>query len=285
LTSEPGAAGGTRGGAPLEFRRLEAKYFVDRRLRTALGRDLRALMRPDAHAGGDGSYLVRSLYLDTSEYRAYHEKLQGLAIRHKLRARVYGDPARATSVRLEVKSRVLSHIHKIAVDVPREEYAGVESALFRRCAPPAAWLEANPAAREFFRIQRQWNMEPKILIEYRREALERRELGRTRVNFDLDLRATRDLALLGELRAARPVLGCGRSIFEIKVEGRIPFWLHMLIGKYSLQNEAISKYCHAVRSECLLSSSSRADEIAAAAEAETAWSEAREGAGLRLAET
>jgi hypothetical protein len=55
--------------------------------------------------------------------------------------------------------------------------------------------------------------------------------------------------------------------------------------QYDLQNEAISKYCHAVRSEARLSTSSRADELAAVAEAEASWSEAREGAGLRLAET
>lgn len=269
----------------LEFRRLETKYLVDRTQRTALGRDLRALMRPDAHAGDDGSYLVRSLYLDTPDFRAYHEKLQGVAVRHKLRARVYGDPARAPAVRLEVKSRYQSTIHKLAVDVPRAEWKEIEGVLFRRAAPPAAWLAANPAAREFFRIQRQWAMEPKVLIEYRREALERRELGRTRVNFDFDLRATRDLSLLGELRSARSLLGCGRAIFEIKVDGSLPFWLHLLISKFDLQNEAISKYCHAVRSEARLSTSSRADELAAVAEAEAAWSEAREGAGLRLAET
>ena len=285
MTSEPRPGGGARGASPLEFRRLEAKYLVDRTRRTALGRDLRALMRRDVHAGGDGSYLVRSLYFDTPDFMAYHEKLQGLAIRHKLRARVYGDPARAPAVRLEVKSRVLSHIHKLAVDVPRTEWKEVEEALLRRTAPPRHWLSANPATREFFRIQRQWAMEPKILIEYRREALERRELGRTRVNFDFDLRASRDLSLLGELRSARPVLGCGRSIFEIKVDGHLPFWLHMLIAKYDLQNEAISKYCHGVRSEARLSSFSRADELAAAAEAEAVWDEARAGVGLRPAES
>jgi hypothetical protein len=129
-------------------------------------------------------------------------------------------------------------------------------------------------------------MEPKVLIEYRREALERREAGRTRVNFDFDLRATRDLRLLDPLRGARSILGCGRAIFEIKVDGgRLPFWLHLLIAKFDLQNEAISKYCHAVRSEARLTTSSRADEFAAAAEAEAVWTEAREGAGLRLAET
>lgn len=284
MTSERLDGGGRGRAGALEFRRLEVKYLVDRSTRTALGRDLRALMRRDVHADTDGSYLVRSVYLDTPDFMAYHEKLQGLPVRHKLRARVYGDPSRAPAVRLEVKSRYLSHIHKLAVDVPREEYKEIEEAISRRTAPPRHWLSANAAAREFFRIQRQYAMEPKILIQYRREALEKRELGRTRVNFDFDLCATRNLDLLGELRGARPFVGSGRAIFEIKVDGRVPFWLHMLIAKYDLQNEAISKYCHAVRSEALLSSSSRADEVAAAAEAEAVWDEAREPAPLRLAE-
>ncbi|NIR49003.1 VTC domain-containing protein, partial [candidate division KSB1 bacterium] len=72
------------------FRRMEIKYMVDRTTRTALTRDLRAFMRPDVHTSQDGAYLVRSLYYDTKAYKAYHDKMAGAAIRHKLRVRAYG---------------------------------------------------------------------------------------------------------------------------------------------------------------------------------------------------
>lgn len=232
------------------FNRIEIKYLVDRTTRTALTRDLAAFMRPDLHAGADGSYQVRSLYFDTHDYSAYYEKMAGEATRHKLRIRAYGeDPARAALVRLEVKSRYLSYVRKITVDVSREDYAAIECSLRRRLLPPADIMYGGEASREFFRIQKLYNMEPKILIQYRRQAFERVEINRTRVNFDDELLATRTLDLLGPLTAARSLLDHGHAIFEIKVDNVLPYWLHMLIAKYDLQNEAVSKYCYSIQSE------------------------------------
>jgi hypothetical protein len=240
---------------------VELKYFVDRTRRTALARDLAAFMRPDRYAGAEGTYQVRSLYFDTPDYMAYHEKLAGVAIRHKLRIRAYGDdPSQAPTVRLEVKSRYLNVIHKITVDLPHEEYEEVNQAFRRRTLPPAHWMSRGSTSKEFFRMQRQYNMEPKIIVQYRRQAFERLEISRTRVNFDDDLRATRSLDLWGPLRGARRLLQPGHGILEIKVDGVMPFWLHTLIGKYELQDRAISKYCYAVRSEARLSATGRSDE-------------------------
>lgn len=276
MTSDARPKAGSR---RLEFKRLEVKYLVDRSKRSALLRDLRALMRPDAHAGPDGTYVVRSLYFDSPDFLAYHEKLAGTAVRHKLRARVYGDPEHAAAVRLEVKSRYLSFIHKLAFDVRRHEYPELMRALFARTLPHG-FLADHAGAREFFRLQRLYAMEPRVLVQYRRLAFERRELSRTRVNFDFDLRGSRELDLLGSMKGARPLLGCGRSVFEIKVDGLLPFWLHTLISKYDLQNEAVSKYCYAVRSEARLSALARADALDSSPEAAFAWQRAEARLGL-----
>lgn len=242
----------------LFFDRLEVKYLIDRTTRTALTRDLAAFMQPDKHAGPGGSYLVRSLYFDTPDYMAYHEKMAGAAVRHKLRVRAYGeDPSQAPHVRLEVKSRYLSYIHKITLDVSREDYQHIECALKHRTLPPAHLLDDDSACKEFFRIQRQYNMEPKITIQYRRQAFERQEINRVRVNFDDELLATRNLELLGPLPGARRLLQYGHAIFEIKVDRVMPYWLHTLIAKYNLQNQALSKYCYAVQSEGRYSSLGR----------------------------
>jgi len=244
------------------FNRLEVKYLVDRTTRTALIQDLAAFMRPDAHAGADGTYMVRSLYFDTPDYSAYSEKLAGAAVRHKLRIRAYGeDPGQVPLVRLEVKSRFLSYVRKTTVDIPRQDYAEIECALKRRTLPPGYLFENDNTSLEFFRIQRQYNMEPKILIQYRRQAFERWEVNRTRVNFDDQLLATRNLDLLGSLNGARRLLEHGHAIFEIKVDNTLPFWLHMLIAKYNLWNEAVSKYCYAVRSEARNSARGRESAV------------------------
>ena len=240
------------------FQRMEIKYMIDRTTRTALTRDLRAFMRPDAHTDQHGSYRVRSLYFDTFDFRAYHDKLAGAAERHKLRVRVYPDSA--TFVRFEVKSRYASFIHKITVDLPISEFESVKPVIFEHALPPPHLMEDKSVSKEFFRLQKQLNMFPKIMVQYRREAFERLELNRVRVNFDDELMASRHFDLLGPLTGGRYLQKYGRTIFEIKVDGTMPFWLHMLIAKYNLQNEAISKFCYAVRSEAMLSLAARSEE-------------------------
>jgi len=262
LKSSAGVAAPVTTGRALLFRRVELKYLIDRTTRTALARDLAAFMRPDVHAGPAGSYLVRSLYLDTPDYLAYHDKMAGEAERHKLRVRAYGEtPGHMPLVRLEVKSRYISFIHKITVDVPREDYGEIELAIQRRRLPPARLLNGGNGSLEFFRLLRQYNMEPKVIVQYRRQALERVEVSRIRANFDDELLAGRNLDLLGPLRGARPLLQYGHAVFEIKADDFLPRWMHTLIAKYNLQNQAVSKYCYAVRSEGRFSAVGREDEF------------------------
>jgi SPX domain protein involved in polyphosphate accumulation len=240
------------------FQRMEIKYLIDRPTRTPLTRDLQAFMRPDAHTDKHGSYLVRSLYFDTLDFRAYHDKMAGAAERHKLRVRVYPDSA--TFVRFEVKSRYTAFIHKITVDLPISEFESVKPVIFEHALPPPHLMQNKSVSKEFFRLQKQLNMFPKIMVQYRREAYERSEINRVRVNFDDELMASRHFELLGPLSAGRRLQNYNRTIFEIKVDGTMPFWLHTLIGKYNLQNQAISKYCYAVRSEARFSATSRPSE-------------------------
>lgn len=242
--------------------RLEVKYLIDRTRRTALERDIRALMRLDANQQQDSGYIVRSLYFDTPDYMAYHEKVLGTAVRHKLRIRVYGeDPERESPfVRLEIKSRVIGFIHKTTARVARADYPAIEEALRRRTLPPER-LMADPAVRAFFRLQRQFNFEPKVIVQYRRRAFERPELRRVRVSFDDELFASRRLDLLGPLRGGQRVWPYGTAVFELKADGVLTRPLHMLIGKYDLGNEAVSKYCYAVRATARLSARARADAV------------------------
>jgi SPX domain protein involved in polyphosphate accumulation len=243
------------------FRRVELKYLVDRTIRTALEKDLRAFIPTDGHSESAEGYLVRSLYFDTHDYMAYHEKMAGTAVRHKLRMRVYGEkPEIAPFVRLEVKSRYNETINKITVDVPQKDFNDVASAINNHRLPPQHFLNLDGISREFLRVQRQYNMMAQILVQYRRRAYEKNEINRVRLNFDDQLFATKHLDMLGPLRGARSLLQYGNSIFEIKVDGTMPYWLHKLIAKYDLQNQAISKYCHAIRGQALLTAFSRSEE-------------------------
>jgi hypothetical protein len=239
--------------------RLELKYLVDRSRRTALLRDLRRLMRPDVHAGPSGTYCVRSLYFDTPDFKCYHDKLAGLPIRHKVRARFYGNGFGPNAcVRIEVKSRYYEWTRKTTLDVPQADFLRWESSW--ACNRPASLDCDLPLGRELVRLQRQYCLHPKIVIQYRRQALERWELDRVRANFDDEVWAAWQPALSQPMAAARRVLPMMYSVFEIKLDGFLPRWLHTLIAKYDLQQSAISKYCLAVRCGARLSIVPRAGE-------------------------
>ena len=200
------------------FNRLEVKYVVDRTTRTALNQDIQALMRPDKNAGPDGCYRVRSLYFDTADYMAYRQKIAGEAERHKLRIRAYGDdPGQTQLVRLEVKSRYVSFIYKVVVDLSRQEYREIEDAFNQRRMPAMNIWSDQSTSTEFLRLKQQYNFEARILLQYRRQAYERNDLHRVRVNFDDELIASRDLNVLGSMPGARSLLRYGHSIFEIKL--------------------------------------------------------------------
>jgi len=243
------------------FNRVELKYLIDRTTRTALAKDIAAFMPPDTHTGTKGSYIVRSIYLDTPDYMAYHQKLAGSAIRHKLRVRSYGeDPSNPPFVRLEVKSKYLSIIHKITVDFPKDKFNEIMHAIKHRRMPPAHIFQNDGISKEFFRLQKQYNMMPQIYVQYRRQAWEHIQLDRVRINFDEDLIASRDLDLLKAPKSYRRLLKYNHVILEIKLDGGIPYWVHQLINKYNLQNQAVSKFCNAIRSEAYLSSVGRPNE-------------------------
>ena len=69
--------------------RHEIKYSVSLIQAELLKTRLGALLRPDPHAGPDGSYFIRSTYFDDPDFTAYHEKLDGVKERTKYRIRYY----------------------------------------------------------------------------------------------------------------------------------------------------------------------------------------------------
>lgn len=242
----------------LLFHRVEFKYFVNRTIATALERDISYFMKPDPYTEATGGYQVRSIYFDTHNHMAYHDKMNGLPSRHKLRMRVYGDrPEEAPFIRLEIKSRYINVIHKIIVDVPRHYHRDILFALQNYRLPEQSFLNNQDISKEFFRIQRLYSMKPQILVQYRRRAYEKKELSRVRLNFDYELLASKCLDLLGQLQGARSLLKYGNAIFEIKVDGTMPFWLHQLIAKYDLQNAAISKFCYSIQNQAHFSAIAR----------------------------
>lgn len=59
--------------------RHELKYQIRLTDYFALRQKLRAIMKPDSHAGVNGQYKVRSIYFDNVSDKALREKVDGVA--------------------------------------------------------------------------------------------------------------------------------------------------------------------------------------------------------------
>ena len=69
-----------------EVLRQEKKYAINLKDGTVLQGRLGAVMHGDVHNGSQG-YVIRSLYFDTPDDQDFHDKIDGLELRRKIRLR------------------------------------------------------------------------------------------------------------------------------------------------------------------------------------------------------
>ena len=108
---------------PLHFRRIELKYFLPDRFLTHFVERISPYTEVDPYLVREGlgrvSYPVTSLYFDSYDLQAFHEKEDGLFYRRKIRLRAYEDEfAEASPAFLEIKRRLDSVVIKDRLSLP-----------------------------------------------------------------------------------------------------------------------------------------------------------------------
>ena len=215
-----------------EIKRHEIKYIISLREAELLKYRLRALLRPDPHARTDGSYFIRSLYFDDTDYRAYHEKIAGVKERTKYRIRFYNmDDSRIT---LEKKSKDGDFSGKESVRISREL---TEAFL----TGGEALRDTEELARELARL-RQTGWKPAVLVDYVRYPFVY-PTGNVRVTIDTELRTAPFKTNLFDDRALTvPVLDEGEAVLEVKYDAFLPAPVRALLEGVTKQRCAVSKY-------------------------------------------
>ena len=227
------------------FHRFEFKYLVTPAQADEIHKELSFHMEPDPYAmeNPDRSYQIRSLYFDNDSLDHYYEKMDGVKTRKKFRIRTYANqPTKGLEVYFEIKRRKNGVIIKDRANVPYEmirtfrfenllEFAGDKNFSSQKKSTLEEFLF------DFYRLR----MSPQVLISYTRTPLVDKITRKIRVTFDQDIRClvTNDLF---SAQRGRHVLAKHR-VMEVKFSGSMPWWLHHVIQKYEIGNEAISKYC------------------------------------------
>ncbi len=219
--------------------RYEFKYGLNQRQYRSLFAALQSRMVLDSFSRQRGYYWVRSLYFDTADYVAYWEKVHGDSHRCKLRFRSYGlEPAAAPYVSLELKTKIGDRTDKFSsfVDTPP---AGNLRHYFR-----ALQSSTDPVVKEFLRRVYVQHLQPKVLVQYRRQGFVTRDPSPLRVTLDHQVESAAAATLFPPRTRFR---GHGPAVvLEVKTDIDPPHWLQGLVVQCGLPVQKNSKYAQAV---------------------------------------
>ena len=233
--------------------RREFKYLVPTRRIDAIRKAASGACDPDCFAGPDGTYRIRSLYLDTDDLRLFKANEREAPDRFKARIRSYPASPMAP-VFFEVKRRTLDIIRKARAPVPTHTWRNYLHLTGSRLEDPTL----NAQLERFQTLQWMHDLRPKVLVEYRREAYASRIEDYARVTIDSQICCQRangyDLSAQPnqwrfvdhrwQTLTAEPV-----CVVELKFANAPPRWMVELVRSLELTRYAFSKYCFSMTAQ------------------------------------
>ena len=192
-----------------------------------------AILPKDGHAGADGSYHIRSIYFDTINDTAYHDKLTGISEREKFRIRFYD--FNTDTIKLERKEKRENLIYKDVMTLRREDAEQLMQGNFE-----VLLSYEHPLAAETYSKAMADQLKPVVVVDYLRKAYIY-PAANVRITFDSHLQSRSvdgDILTPGALY---DVLG-NDTILEIKFDKYLPEHIRQLICSVNGQQMALSKY-------------------------------------------
>lgn len=239
--------------------RYEYKFLVSARHVPHIRELARLACRIDKNANADGTYLIRSLYLDSDRYDLYWANEREQADRFKMRIRTY--PGKKSPVFLEVKRRFKDVIVKSRALVSADIWQKVIT-----CdGPTLDKLPPNTRANvmPFLARLHRHHLHPVLLVQYEREAYVSEIDSYARLTFDkkIVVQPIETFELEADPHRWRPVDHTWQTrttepmtVLELKFERRPPAWMVAMVRQLGLVRGSFSKYCYGINAELTLPS-------------------------------
>lgn len=215
--------------------RHEYKYRIDARQESILLVRAPGILLRDPHVREDGTYLIRSAYMDDVYDTCLLENIGGTDPRSKFRIRYYnGDTSR---IMLEKKSKVRSMCLKESCPISEEECR-----IFLTGNVPPLMEDMPAKKKKLFLEILQRGLRPVVIVTYERIPFIYSG-GNVRVTFDRKISSSGDLDhfLSGDYEE-RPILPCGETVLEVKWDEVMPRHIKETLALEGLQWTAFSKY-------------------------------------------
>jgi len=227
--------------------RLEFKYLVPNTRKEELMKDIMPYLKHDYYSEKreQKEYTVRSIYLDTPVLTSYYEKLAGLKIRNKFRIRGYNELTPDSIVFVEIKRKENDFVSKdrALLFFPELKDFLNRNDLTKIRNHSIEYEKRLASAKNFLFYLTKDKLEPIINVVYEREAMECKFGSGLRVTFDMNIRSYLthcfdNLFNNVEMETLFP----SHFILEIKYNKALPQWVPVIINKYNLRKESLSKY-------------------------------------------
>lgn len=221
---------------PAPHFRHEHKYLIGFAQYLALRSRLQAVMKPDCHAGGDGRYLIRSVYFDNYRDQALLEKINGAARREKFRIRCYNDDLSFLTLEKKLK------LDELCQKRSQTLTPGQCRALLHG---DTAWMQRHPSmlVRELGVKMDTQLLRPRVIVSYLREPYVFAP-GNVRVTFDSDIRTS----LFGHSFFENTVQSVcvsdttGNIVLEVKYDAFLPDIIRCILQTGEARQQSFSKY-------------------------------------------
>ena len=227
--------------------RYELKYPATQDTLEPLRRAFEPFVVRDKHTPpGKVGYTIHSIYFDTPDFDAYHQKVDGLQHRYKVRLRGYNEGADDASVVLEIKrkdDRVVSKARAWVLHRDLDALLATGDVERYALASKNDDRAKEDMCRFLYRIRRH-GLRPVVLTRYEREAYFGRFNNDLRITLDSSLRS-RAFPGATELFGRQPVVRARRdTVVEVKHYGTSPSWLKSIVSDFGLRRASFSKYCN-----------------------------------------
>lgn len=215
--------------------RHELKYPITAAQIPMIKNRIHHLLTPDAHAGSNGVYTIRSLYFDDYRNSCFYENENGTDPREKFRIRIYNHST--DRIMLECKRKERGKTMKTACMLTPEQ---TRQLMKGEILPDIG--QQPPLLQKLTMQMMTKRLRPVVIVEYDRIPYVYPS-GNVRVTLDTNISSSKSIeGFLDEQIPKRPVLPLGQQLLEVKYDEFLPDFIYRNLQLQNLQQTAFSKY-------------------------------------------
>ncbi|WP_197079094.1 polyphosphate polymerase domain-containing protein [Candidatus Syntrophocurvum alkaliphilum] len=194
----------------------------------------------DSFAKANGKYRITNLYFETDDNRIYYETVNRDRFRQKLRLRSYGDIELDDEVFFELKQKHRGIVSKRRTRIRLSDFYRLKD---NNYSIDSTYNVSNmQALKEIVYFREFYNVKPKMVLTYERQAFVGVNDSDLRITFDTNLKCREKDLRLESKQKGEYFLDPDKAIMEVKVRNGVPLWLARALSELNCFKQRVSKY-------------------------------------------